>query len=85
MLPDNQVAFAEMLAAALNEGPLQDTVELDAKDPGPFTIDVPGMLDALASAGLKLVPDEGGDASIAYTTLLGIERDIDDGDTPIGG
>jgi hypothetical protein len=36
------------------------------------------MLDAVASAGLKLVPDEHGDASIAYTTTLGIDRDMHD-------
>ena len=35
------------------------------------------VLDALVSAGVKLVRDDEGDARLAYTTLLGIDRDLD--------
>ncbi len=61
---------ARMLAAALNNGVLQDAVEAGLEEQGPFTIDELSVLDALASAGLKLVRDDTGEASQAYTALL---------------
>ncbi len=73
MTEENQAAFAEMLANVLNEGALEDAVEIGLEEQGQFRVDVFGILDALASAGLKLVRDEHGDASIAFTTL---QRDM---------
>ena len=74
---EDQVRYAQRLAAALNEGVLQDAVEAGLEKQGQFTVDVVSVLDALVSAGVKLVRDVEGDARIAYTTLLGIDRDPD--------
>ena len=81
---ENQARYAKRLAAALNEGVLQDAVEAGLEEQGQFTVDVVSVLDALMSAGLKLVRDDEGDARIAYTTLLGIDRDLDGQDTATG-
>jgi len=53
MTEPNQIEYAERVAEALN---LCDDYEITAPD----------LLDALATTGLKLVQDEGGDATVAY-------------------
>ena len=59
-VPDEQqAADAQKFATALNEGVLQDAVGLEEQ--GPFTVDGLTVLDALVSAGLRLVRVERGD------------------------
>ena len=61
-MPDEQqAADAQRFATALNEGVLQDAVAVGLEEQGPFTIDGLTVLDALVSAGLKLVRVERGD------------------------
>jgi hypothetical protein len=81
---ENQARYAQRLGTALNEGVLQDAVEAGLEEQGQFTVDVLSVLDALVSAGVKLVRDDRGDVTIAYTTLLGIDRDLDGHDTAAG-
>ena len=61
-VPDEQqAADAQKFATALNEGVLQDAVAVGLEEQGPFTVDGLTVLDALVSAGLRLVRVEGGD------------------------
>jgi hypothetical protein len=88
MSDENQERLAKLLTRALNEGVLQDAVAAGLEEQGPFTMDVLSVLDALASAGLKLVRDDHiddqRDVTIADTTLLGIEGEFDDGEASAG-
>ncbi len=61
-MPDEQqAADAQRFATALNEGVLQDAVAVGLEEQGSFTIDGLTVLDALVSAGLRLVRVERGD------------------------
>jgi hypothetical protein len=59
--PEQQAEYARRLARMLNEGVLQDAVAAGLEEQGQFEIDTLDLLDALRSAGLALVPYEGGD------------------------
>jgi hypothetical protein len=58
--PEHQTEYARRLARMLNEGVLQDAVAAGLEEQGQFEIDTLDLLDALQSAGLALVPHEGG-------------------------
>ena len=55
MSDEQQEADAQKLAAALNEGVLQDAVAAGLEEQGSFTVDGLTILDALVSVGLRLV------------------------------
>ena len=59
----------------LNLGVLQDSVAAGLEDQGPFKVDELDLLDALESAGLKLVPDDDGDVPAANAALVESRRD----------
>jgi hypothetical protein len=67
---------------------LQDAVAAGLEEQGSFKMDVLNVLDALASAGVKLARDDHiddqRDVTIGDTTLLGIEVDFDDGEASAG-
>jgi hypothetical protein len=56
--------YAQRVAAALNEGVLQDAVEAGLEQQGEFTVDAVSVLDALMSAGVKLVRDDEGETGL---------------------
>jgi hypothetical protein len=62
---DSQAGYARLVADLLNQGALQDAVTAGLEDQGQFELDALDLLDALRSAGLKLVPDDGGGAADA--------------------
>ena len=73
---DAQIERAQGLTDLLNEVLIELIVTDDdgedddsAEDPRP-ALDVRDVLDALASLGLKLVPDEEGESSLAYLREL---------------
>ena len=70
-----QADYAERLARALNLGVLQDAVAAGLEDQGQFRVDLLDLLDALESAGLKLVPDENDEVAAANTALVEARRD----------
>ena len=59
MSEDRQTRFALLVVDLLNQGSLQDAVVAGLEDQGQFRLDTLDLLDALRSAGLKLVPDDG--------------------------
>ena len=75
MSEDGQAAYAERIAKVLNRGVLQDAVAAGLEDQGQFEVDMLDLLDALESAGLKLVPDPDGEVSAANAALVESRRD----------
>ena len=75
MTDDNQAEYAQRIVKVLNLGVLQDAVAVGLEDQGQFKVDVLDLLDALQSAGLKLVPDDDGEVSAANTALVEARRD----------
>ena len=75
MTEGNQAEYAQRIAKVLNLGVLQDSVAAGLEDQGPFRVDELDLLDALESAGLKLVPDENGEVSAANAALVESRRD----------
>jgi hypothetical protein len=70
MTEDNQAEYAQRIARVLNRGVLQDAVAAGLEDQGQFKVDVLDLLDALESAGLKLVLDPEGEAAAANAALV---------------
>ena len=70
MTESGQAEYAERIAKGLNRGVLQDAVAAGLEDQGQFRVDMLDMLDALESAGLKLVPDTNGEVSAANSALV---------------
>jgi hypothetical protein len=75
MTEANQAEYAQRIAKVLNLGVLQDAVAAGLEDQGAFKVDELDLLDALESAGLKLVPDEDGDVSAANAALVESRRE----------
>jgi hypothetical protein len=75
MTDGGQADFAERIAKVLNRGVLQDAVAAGLEDQGQFKVDMLDVLDALESAGLKLMPDADGEVSAANTALVESRRD----------
>jgi len=75
MSEDGQAAYAERIAKVLNRGVLQDAVAAGLEDQGQFEVDMLDLLDALESAGLKLVRDPEGEVSAANAALVESRRD----------
>jgi hypothetical protein len=75
MTESGQAEYAERIARVLNLGVLQDAVAAGLEDQGQFRVDMLDVLDALESAGLKLVPDADGEVSAANTALVEARRD----------
>ena len=74
---DHQAEYARLLADMLNQGVLQDAVPAGLEDQGSFELDVLDVLDALGSAGLKLVPDDQPESALAHTSLAELSREIE--------
>ena len=74
---DHQAEYARRLADMLNEGVLQDAVPAGLEDQGQFELDVLDVLDALGSAGLKLVRDDQPESALAHTSLAELSREIE--------
>lgn len=74
MTEGNQAEYAQRIAKVLNLGVLQDAVAAGLEDQGPFKVDELDLLDALESAGLKLVPDEDGEVSAENAALVESRR-----------
>lgn len=70
MTEGNQAEYAQLIARVLNLGVLQDAVAAGLEDQGQFKVDVLDLLDALESAGLKLVLDPDGEVSAANAELV---------------
>jgi hypothetical protein len=75
MTGSGQADHAERIAKVLNRGVLQDAVAAGLEDQGQFQVDMLDILDALESAGLKLVPDSDGEVSAANAALVESRRD----------
>ena len=75
MTEGNQAEYAQRIAKVLNLGVLQDSVAAGLEDQGPFKVDELDLLDALESAGLKLVLDEDGEVSAENAALVESRRD----------
>jgi len=75
MTEDNQAEYAGLIAKVLNLGVLQDAVAAGLEDQGPFKVDVLDLLDALESAGLKLVLDPDGEVAAANSALVNSRLD----------
>ena len=75
MTDGNQTEYAQRIAKVLNLGVLQDAVAAGLEDQGQFEVDVLDILDALESAGLKLVLDTDDEVSAANTELVESRRD----------
>ena len=75
MADGNQAEYAQRIARVLNLGVLQDAVAAGLEDQGQFKIDELDLLDALESAGLKLVVDDNGEVSAANAALVASRRD----------
>ena len=71
---DHQVEYAQRIAKVLNLGVLQDAVAVGLEDQGQFRVDVLDLMDALESAGLKLVPDDAGEVAAANSALVEARR-----------
>jgi hypothetical protein len=74
MTDGNQAEYARRIAKVLNLGVLQDAVAVGLEDQGQFEVDVLDLLDALQSAGLKLVVDDDGEVSAANAALAEARR-----------
>ena len=75
MTESGQAEYAERIAKVLNRGVLKDAVAAGLEDQGQFEVDMLDLLDALESAGLKLVPDADGEVSAANAALVESRRD----------
>ncbi|MDQ1479162.1 MAG: hypothetical protein QOI44_23 [Actinomycetota bacterium] len=75
MSATNQAEYAQRIATVLNLGVLQDAVAAGLEDQGQFMVDVLDLLDALESAGLKLVLDPDGDVAAANAALVASRLD----------
>jgi hypothetical protein len=75
MSATNQAEYAQRIAKVLNLGVLQDAVAAGLEDQGQFMVDVLDLLDALESAGLKLVLDPDGEVSAANAALVASRLD----------
>jgi hypothetical protein len=75
MAEDHQAEYAQRIATVLNIGVLQDAVAAGLEDQGQFKVDVLDLLDALESAGLKLVVDDDGEVSAANRALVESRRE----------
>jgi hypothetical protein len=75
MTEGGQAEYAERIARVLNLGVLQDAVAAGLEDQGQFKVDMLDVLDALESAGLKLVLDADGEVSAANSALVESRRD----------
>jgi hypothetical protein len=71
---DHQAEYARRIAKVLNLGVLQDAVAVGLEDQGQFRVDVLDLMDALESAGLKLVPDDAGEVAAANAALIEARR-----------
>jgi hypothetical protein len=71
----NQAEYAQLIAKVLNLGVLQDAVAVGLADQGQFLVDVLDLLDALQSAGLKLVLDTDGEVAAANAALVASRLD----------
>ncbi len=76
MTEGHQAEYAQLIARVLNLGVLQDAVAAGLEDQGQFKVDVLDLLDALKSAGLKLVLDPDGEVAAANAAL--VESRLDD-------
>jgi hypothetical protein len=74
MTDGSQAEYSERIATVLNRGVLQDAVAVGLEDQGQFQVDMLDVLDALESAGLKLVPDGDGEVSAANAALVESRR-----------
>jgi len=74
MTEGNQAEYAQRIVKVLNLGVLQDAVAVGLEDQGQFKVDVLDLLDALQSAGLKLLPDDDGEVSAANAALVESRR-----------
>ena len=70
MTEGHQAEYAQLIAKVLNLGVLQDAVAAGLEDQGQFKVDVLDLLDALESAGLKLVLDSDGEVAAANAALV---------------
>jgi hypothetical protein len=70
MTDGEQAEYAQRIATVLNLGVLQDAVAAGLEDQGQFKVDVLDLLDALESAGLKLVLDPDDEAAAANAALV---------------
>ena len=75
MSASNQAEYAQLIARVLNLGVLQDAVAVGLEDQGQFMVDVLDLLDALESAGLKLVLDSAGEVAAANAALVASRLD----------
>ena len=75
MSASNQAEYAQLIAKVLNLGVLQDAVAVGLEDQGQFMVDVLDLLDALESAGLKLVLDSDGEVAAANAALVASRLD----------
>jgi hypothetical protein len=75
MTDGNQAEYAQRIVRVLNRGVLQDAVAAGLEDQGQFKVDVLDLLDALESAGLKLVLDPDGEAAAANAALVASRLD----------
>jgi hypothetical protein len=74
MTADHQAEYAQRIAKVLNLGVLQDAVAIGLEDQGQFHVDALDLMDALESAGLKLVLDETGEVAAANAALIEARR-----------
>jgi len=75
MTESEQAEYAQRIAKVLNIGVLQDAVAAGLEDQGQFRVDVLDLLDALESAGLKLVVDDDGEVTAANAALVESRRE----------
>ncbi|HTK15521.1 MAG TPA: hypothetical protein VL769_03940 [Acidimicrobiia bacterium] len=75
MTEAGQAEYAQRIARVLNLGVLQDAVAVGLEDQGQFMVDVLDLLDALESAGLKLVLDPDGEVAAANAALVASRLD----------
>jgi hypothetical protein len=75
MAEGSQAEYAQRIAKVLNLGVLQDAVAAGLEDQGQFMVDVLDLLDALQSAGLKLVLDPDGEVAAANAALVASRLD----------
>jgi hypothetical protein len=75
MTEGTQAEYAQRIARVLNLGVLQDAVAAGLEDQGQFMVDVLDLLDALQSAGLKLVLDADGEVAAANAALVASRLD----------
>ena len=75
MTEGGQAEYAQRIARVLNLGVLQDAVAVGLEDQGQFMVDVLDLLDALESAGVKLVLDPDGEVAAANAALVASRLD----------